>query len=137
MMSAKAPDRVTMLDAVSIALAVAGVLCGNLIGLPPDAQYAQLVLLFTGLTAVLHVIRDRRAAARHETFRMFNPKGKRLAGTAALLGAVVVPTALYVSSIPGHGWMAIGYLLIGMGMTAPVLVENRRTSQADPVDNRP
>ncbi|WP_055240491.1 hypothetical protein [Arthrobacter sp. Edens01] len=137
MMSAQGPDRVAQVDAVSIALAAAGILSGNLLGLPPDAQAAQLMLLFTGLAAALQVIRDRRAAARHETFRTFQPTGKRLAGTLLLLGVVVVPVALYVSSIPGHGWIAIGYLLIGMGMTAPLLVANRKTSSTDPVGNRP
>ncbi len=41
MMSAQGPDRVAQVDAVSIALAAAGILSGNLLGLPPDAQAAQ------------------------------------------------------------------------------------------------
>ena len=137
MMSAQGPDRVAQVDAVSIALAAAGILSGNLLGLPPDAQAAQLMLLFTGLAAALQVIRDRRAAARHETFRTFQPTGKRLAGTLLLLGVVVVPVALYVSSIPGHGWIAIGLLLIGTGYSAQFLVEDRKVDQQDPVGRRP
>jgi len=135
--STDAQKRVAQVDAASIALAVAGALCGNLIGLPPDAQAAQLMLLFTGLAAVLQMIRDRRAAARHETFRTFQPTGKRLTGTLALLGIVVVPVALYVSSIPGHGWIAIGLLLIGTGYSAQFLVEDRKVDQQDPVGRRP
>ena len=50
--------------------------------------------------------------------RTVKPKGKRL-GSAALLGAVIVPV-LYFSAVQGHGWLAIGYLLVGMASASLV-----------------
>ena len=134
-MSTEDRDSVTILDAGSIVLVVAGALCATLISLPPRSQLAQATPLLFGFALTVRVIVDRQAAARHETVRTVKPKGKRL-GSAALLGAVIVPV-LYFSAVPGHGWLALSYLIVGMGISASALVESRKTDQENPVDNDP
>ncbi|MBD8042863.1 hypothetical protein H9638_03450 [Arthrobacter sp. Sa2BUA2] len=134
-MSAEDRDSVTMLDAGSIVLVVAGALCATLFSLPPRSQLAQATPLLFGFAHTVRVIVDRQAAARQETVRTVKPKGKRL-GSAAWLGAVIVPV-LHFSAVPGHGWLALGYLFVGLGLGTSSLVESRKTDQEDPVDNDP
>ena len=55
---------------------------------------------------------------------------------AALSGAVLVPV-LYFSAAQGHGWLAIGCLLVGMGLSVSSLVESRKTETTDPVEDVP
>ena len=124
----RAPDRIAVLDTASIVLAVAGVACGNLISLPPDSQLAQLWLIFAGLNTVILVIRDRRAASRQETVRTLMPTRRRVAATGAVMTAAVAMT-IYVSGIPGHGWIAIGLLLVFTGFSARFLVQDRKLTQ--------
>ncbi|MSR98915.1 hypothetical protein FYJ28_08765 [Arthrobacter sp. BL-252-APC-1A] len=125
MMSAEDRDSVTMLDVGSITLAVAGVLCGNLIGLPPDAQFAQLVLIVFGLNTVILVLRDRRATSRQDKVRTLQPARRHMAAACAFM-AFIVAMAVYVSLIPGHGWIAAGLLLVGSGASAQFLVADRK-----------
>lgn len=114
-----------MLDAATIALAVGGVLLGNLIGLPPDAQFAQLVLIVFGLNTVILVLRDRRAAGRQDKARTLQPTRGRLAAACAFM-AFIVAIAVYAGLTPGHGWIATGLVLIGSGASIQFLVEDRK-----------
>lgn len=121
----KAPDKVGLIDTATVALAVSGVLCGNLIDLPPDAQLAQLVLIVFGVNTVIRVLRDRRAVSRQDKVRSLHPMRRHMAAACASLTFIVV-VAVYVSLIPGHGWIAAGLLLIGSGASAQFLVVDRK-----------
>ncbi|MCC3297007.1 hypothetical protein LOC59_09610 [Arthrobacter sp. zg-Y916] len=124
-MSTRTTDRVAMLDAATIALAVGGVLLGNLIGLPPDAQFAQLVLIVFGLNTVILVLRDRRAAGRQDKARTLQPSRGRMAAACGFM-AFIVAIAVYAGLTPGHGWIATGLVLIGSGASIQFLVEDRK-----------
>ena len=118
-------NEITMLDAATATLAITGVFCGNLIGLPPDSQFAQLVLIIFGLNTLILLIRDRRAAGRQEKVRTIQPTLRRLAAAGASMEFVVAMT-IYASLIPGHGWIATGLLLVGTGSSAQFLVQDRK-----------
>ena len=124
-MSTRTTDRVAMLDAATMALAVGGVLLSNLIGLPPGAQLAQLVLIVFGLNTVILVLRDRRAASRQDKARTLQPTRGRMAAACGFM-AFIVAIAVYASMNPGHGWIATGLLLIGSGASAQFLVEDSK-----------
>ena len=123
--------RTGVLDTATIILVVTGVLCGNLIGLPPDAQLAQLILIFTGLNTVILVCRERWAVRRRESLRSFHPTRKRMAATGVAL-LVALALVFFLSLRPGHGWIAFGLALVGAGYSIQFLVESRGPQQTVP-----
>ena len=113
------------LDAATVLLVVAGVLCGK-VGVPPVGyQSVQVALIMGSLTIIVQILRDRRRTRRGATLRWFNPNPKLLA-----VSGIAVPLAAalgsYTASSTGYDRIGFGFFLSGCGWAVQFLITCRK-----------